>query len=227
MKQGHFITFEGPEGAGKTTVIQLLVKELKEKGYHDIVVTREPGGSQIAEQIRTVILDSNNTLMDKRTEALLFAAARRQHLVEVVLPALEQGKVVLCDRFIDSSLAYQGLARDIEIEKIWEINQFAIEGTLPDLTLLIDVPAEIGLKRIHNARKDEKFDRLDQEALEFHQQVREAFLLLANEHARIKVIDGTQSIEQVVQNCMEYIEQQVEGGHCDDEVGNSSRSRSR
>ncbi|MBF6979012.1 dTMP kinase [Tuanshanicoccus lijuaniae] len=209
MNQGYFITFEGPEGAGKTTVIQLLVEKLKDEGYPDIVVTREPGGSHIAEQIRTVILDCNNTLMDKRTEALLFAAARRQHLVEVVLPALEQGKIVLCDRFIDSSLAYQGLARDIEVEKIWDINQFAIEGTLPDLTLLIDVPAEIGLERIHQSRKDEKFDRLDQEALTFHQQVREAFLSLAKEYARIKVIDGTQVLEDVVQHCMDYIQQQV------------------
>ncbi|MBD3949021.1 dTMP kinase [Tuanshanicoccus lijuaniae] len=209
MNQGYFITFEGPEGAGKTTVIQLLVEKLKDEGYPDIVVTREPGGSHIAEQIRTVILDCNNTLMDKRTEALLFAAARRQHLVEVVLPALEQGKIVLCDRFIDSSLAYQGLARDIEVEKIWDINQFAIEGTLPDLTLLIDVPAEIGLERIHQSRKDEKFDRLDQEALTFHQQVREAFLSLAKEYARIKVIDGTQALEDVVQHCMDYIQQQV------------------
>ncbi|MBF6625352.1 dTMP kinase [Aerococcaceae bacterium zg-BR9] len=209
MNQGYFITFEGPEGAGKTTVIQLLVEKLKDEGYPDIVVTREPGGSHIAEQIRTVILDCNNTLMDKRTEALLFAAARRQHLVEVVLPALEQGKIVLCDRFIDSSLAYQGLARDIEVEKIWDINQFAIEGTLPDLTLLIDVPAEIGLERIHQSRKDEKFDRLDQEALTFHQQVREAFLSLAKDYARIKVIDGTQALEDVVQHCMDYIQQQV------------------
>ena len=206
MRKGYFITLEGPEGAGKTTVIQHLVRELEAKGHQDIVVTREPGGSNIAEQIRNVILDVNNIEMDKRTEALLFAAARRQHLVEIVLPALEADKIVICDRFIDSSLAYQGLARDIAMTSIWEINQFAIEGHLPDLTLLIDVPAEVGLERIHQGRKDEKFDRLDREAVDFHHKVRNAFLTLAKEHKRIQVIDGTQTIEAVVKNSLEKIE---------------------
>lgn len=205
MRKGIFITFEGPEGAGKTTVIQAIVEMLKQQGINEIVVTREPGGSDIAEQIRNVILDVGNTKMDARTEALLFAAARRQHLVEIVLPALAQGKLVICDRFIDSSLAYQGVVRDLTIEKIMEINQFAIEGNMPDLTILIDVPAEVGLERIHQQRKGNKFDRLDQEALPFHQKVRSAFLGLAQSEKRISVIDGTQPLQEVVAQSLNMI----------------------
>lgn len=209
MKKGHFITFEGPEGAGKTTVIQAIVEQLKQEGQYELIVTREPGGSVIAEQIRNIILDIENTVMNDRTEALLFAAARRQHLVEIVLPALQAGKIVICDRFIDSSLAYQGIARAIGLELIWQINHFAIEGHIPDLTLLIDVPAEVGIQRIHESRKIDKFDRLDQETMSFHQRVRQAFLTLAENSKRIQLIDGTQSIEAVIDVCMQKIRQQI------------------
>lgn len=206
MRKGYFITFEGPEGAGKSTVIRELVDKLKAEGYSDVVVTREPGGVKISELIRNIILDVNNTEMDRRTEALLFAAARRQHLLEVIIPALEANKIVICDRFVDSSLAYQGLAREIPTELIWEINQFAIEGHLPDLTLLIDVPAEVGIERISHSRLDEKFDRLDQEKMSFHHKVRQAFLdLEAASPERIKRIDGTQTIDAVVQESMEWV----------------------
>lgn len=205
MRNGLFITFEGPEGAGKTTVIKGLVEVLNSKGIDDIIVTREPGGSNIAEQIRSVVLDVNNVEMDHRTEALLFAASRRQHLIEIVLPALNDNKMVICDRFIDSSLAYQGLAREIPMEMIWDINQFAIEGHLPDLTILIDVPAEVGIERIHQNRKGEKFDRLDRENLDFHNKVRNAFLKLEKEHDRIVKIDGTQEIGKVVLDCLEVM----------------------
>ncbi|WP_096156108.1 dTMP kinase [Bacillus sp. FJAT-45066] len=172
--RGLFITFEGPEGAGKTTVIQQLAKELKDEGI-DVVLTREPGGIQIAEQIRSVILDCNNTMMDARTEALLYAAARRQHLVERVIPALESGSIVLCDRFIDSSLAYQGYARQIGVEEILSINEFATEKRMPDLTVYFDIAPEEGLKRI-TANNKREINRLDQEAIDFHHRVREGYL---------------------------------------------------
>src|SRR5437763_1199681 len=139
MRNGFFITFEGPDGAGKSTIIRMVANELK-----DALLTREPGGIDIAEQIRKVILDKENIAMDARTEALLYAAARRQHLVEKVRPALEDGKVVLCDRFVDSSLAYQGFARGLGIDEVLSINQFAIENMMPDLTIYFDIEPELG-----------------------------------------------------------------------------------
>ena len=145
---GTFITFEGPEGAGKTTIIHMVQQKLIQEGY-TIVLTREPGGIRIAEQIREIILNPSNTEMDARTEALLYAAARRQHLVEKVIPELNKGNIVLCDRFIDSSLAYQGNARGIGVEDIFAINQFAIEQTMPQATLYFDIEPEVGLERIN------------------------------------------------------------------------------
>ncbi len=200
MTYGKFITIEGPDGAGKTSVVQALVAKLQAEGVSEIVMTREPGGIKIAEQIRRVILDVENTEMDARTEALLFAASRRQHLVEKILPALEAGKLVICDRFVDSSMAYQGVARNIQTELIWEINHFAIENHLPDLTFLIDVPAEVGLERIYQAKGQRQFDRLDQEDVSFHNLVREAFLSFEKETERIVLIDGTQTIEKVMES---------------------------
>ncbi len=200
MTYGKFITIEGPDGAGKTSVVQALVAKLQAEGVSEIVMTREPGGIKIAEQIRRVILDVENTEMDARTEALLFAASRRQHLVEKILPALEAGKLVICDRFVDSSMAYQGVARNIPTELIWEINHFAIEDHLPDLTFLIDVPAEVGLERIYQAKGQRQFDRLDQEDVSFHNLVREAFLSFEKETERIVLIDGTQTIEKVMES---------------------------
>ena len=133
---------EGPEGAGKTTIIQKLVASL-ESFRIDVVQTREPGGIKISEQIRQIILDKNNTDMDAHTEALLYAAARRQHLADKVLPALQEGAIVLCDRFIDSSLAYQGHARGLGIEQVYSINQFAIQGLMPDLTIYFDIEPRV------------------------------------------------------------------------------------
>ena len=147
MSKGLFITFEGGEGSGKTTVIQTVAEQLTKQGYK-VLVTREPGGIPIAEKIRGVILDKAHTEMDSRTEALLYAAARRQHLVEKVSPALDTGHIVLCDRFIDSSLAYQGIARGLGIEEVWAINQFAIGEFMPELTLYLDVSPEVGVERI-------------------------------------------------------------------------------
>ena len=172
-----FITLEGPEGSGKTSAVKTVVKKLTEMGY-DVVQTREPGGTPIAEQIRQVILDVNNTKLDPRAEALLYAASRRQHLVEKVWPALKEGKIVICDRFLDSSLAYQGGARKLGIDNVLNINMFATEGTFPDLTLLFDIDPELGLERIAT-NTNREINRLDLEKLEFHKLVRKTFLELA------------------------------------------------
>ncbi|MGX7107281.1 dTMP kinase [Hutsoniella sourekii] len=205
MLRQRFISIEGPDGSGKSTVVKQLGQRLQERGL-DPLLTREPGGSPIAEQIREVILHTGNTAMDIRTETLLYAAARRQHLSETILPALEAGRLVITDRYVDSSLAYQGAARDIPMELVWQINQFAIEDFLPSLTLLIDVPSQVGLDRIHQARGQRQYDRLDQEDLSFHQASRQAFLDLAKQAAdRFVVIDGCQPIEQVVADCLETL----------------------
>ena len=178
MNNGTFITFEGPDGAGKTTIMSMVAKQIG-----DCLVTREPGGIDIAEQIRRVILDKENTAMDPRTEALLYAAARRQHFIEKVKPALEQGQIVLCDRFVDSSLAYQGYARGLGIDEVYTINQFAIEEMMPDLTIYFDIEPELGLKRI-NKNKGREINRLDLEKLEFHLKVREGYHLLLERFPR-------------------------------------------
>ncbi|WP_372780136.1 dTMP kinase [Priestia aryabhattai] len=202
---GTFITFEGPEGAGKTTIIHMVQQKLIQDGYN-IVLTREPGGIRIAEQIREIILNPSNTEMDARTEALLYAAARRQHLVEKVIPELNKGNIVLCDRFIDSSLAYQGNARGIGVEDIFAINQFAIEQTMPQATLYFDIEPEVGLERINKGRKDE-INRLDLESLDFHYKVRDGYLsLLSQFPERIRRIDANQSIEKVCEETYKQIQ---------------------
>ena len=199
-----FITLEGPEGSGKTTAVEAAVKALEAKGYQ-IVRTREPGGTPIAEQIRNVILDKANTKMDPRTEALLYAASRRQHLVEKVWPALKEGKIVICDRYLDSSLAYQGGARDLGVENILNVNMFATENTFPDLTLLFDITPEEGLKRI-SANADREVNRLDLEKLEFHHKVRNTFLELAKRYPeRYVIIDASKSREEVANATLEAI----------------------
>lgn len=193
-----FITLEGPEGSGKTTAVEETVEILKSKGYQ-IVRTREPGGTPISEEIRNIILDKKNTDMDPRTEALLYAASRRQHLVQKVWPAIKEGKIVICDRFLDSSLAYQGGARELGIDEVLNINLFATENTWPDLTLLFDIDPEIGLKRIaSNANRE--VNRLDLEKLEFHKKVRNTFLELAKRYPdRYVIIDASKSKEEVKQ----------------------------
>ncbi|MBK0010183.1 MULTISPECIES: dTMP kinase [Priestia] len=202
---GTFITFEGPEGAGKTTIIHMVQQKLIQDGYN-IVLTREPGGIRIAEQIREIILNPSNTEMDARTEALLYAAARRQHLVEKVIPELNKGNIVLCDRFIDSSLAYQGNARGIGVEDIFAINQFAIEQTMPQATLYFDIEPEVGLERINKGRKDE-INRLDLESLDFHYKVRDGYLSLLSEFPeRIRRIDANQSVEKVCAEAYKQIQ---------------------
>ena len=199
-----FITFEGGEGSGKSSALKLLDARLRQDGYQT-VLTREPGGTEIAEQIRNVILDKANTKMDARTEALLYAASRRQHLVEKVWPAIAEGKVVLCDRYLDSSLAYQGGARGLGIDNVLNINMFATEGTFPDLTLLFDIEPELGLERIaKNANRE--VNRLDLEKIEFHHGVRKTFLSLAARYPeRYVIIDASKPLDQVVEDAYNAI----------------------
>lgn len=195
-----FITFEGGEGSGKTTLIQTLVKWLKEN-HIDCVATREPGGSDIAEKIRAIILDQENTHMRARTEALLFAAARVQHLEETVIPALLRNQVVLCDRYIDSSLAYQGYARGLGFDAILKINTFALEH-MPNLTVYINSDPQIGLARI----KSRENNRLDLEKLEFHQKVREGYLTLAKMYPdRYLVINGDRTMQEVIDDVKAHL----------------------
>ncbi|WP_332697199.1 dTMP kinase [Halalkalibacter lacteus] len=204
MGKGFFVTVEGGEGAGKTTVLDKIEQTLKGKGY-DVVRTREPGGIRIAEQIREIILDVAHTEMDSRTEALLYAAARRQHLIEKVIPALEEGKIVLCDRFLDSSLAYQGYARGIGFDDVRAINEFAICGYMPDLTIFFDIDPEIGLTRIKNDDGRE-VNRLDQEKKQFHERVRKGYYKVMDEYPdRIKPINANQKIEDVYRDAMKEI----------------------
>ncbi len=201
--KGIFITFEGPEGSGKTSVIEAIVKQLNEENIH-VMTTREPGGIRIAEKIREIILDVENVEMDLITEALLFAASRRQHIIEKIWPALEEGKVVICDRFVDSSLAYQGVGRELGIERVYNINRYAIEDCLPNLTIFIDVPPSIGLKRVFS--NDRKVDRLDLETIQFHEKVYRGYHEIIKRFPnRIKVVDGTQPIEIVVKEALKWI----------------------
>lgn len=208
MKKGLFIVFEGGEGSGKSTMLTKTYEWLKSLNI-ECVTTREPGGIEISEKIREIILDKNNTAMDGRTEALLYAAARRQHLVEKVVPALEAGKVVLCDRFIDSSLAYQGFARELGINEIYEINKFAIDSYMPDLTIFFDIDPEVGLNRI-NIDNNREVNRLDLEKIDFHNKVREGYnILLENYKERIKKIDASKSIEEVFLDVKNIIENYI------------------
>lgn len=212
--KGHFITLEGGEGSGKTTIIPSLSEALEQRGYR-VLITREPGGIPISEQIREVILDSSNTTMNGRTEVLLYAAARTQHLVEKVIPALEKGWVVLCDRFIDSSLAYQGYARGIGIDEVLKINAFAIQNCMPELTLFLDIRPEEGLKRIA-MNKDRETNRLDRETITFHKKVYEGYQLLVNQFSRIQAIDASQKVESVgieaLSTVMSHLENKKQGG---------------
>ncbi len=203
-----FITIEGPEGSGKTTAAKKIIEILTSRG-HEVIYTREPGGSEIAESIRNIILDKKNTLMDRKTEVLLFAASRRQHLVEKVLPALEQGKIVICDRFVDSSLAYQGHARGAGIDDVFKINYYAIEGRLPDLTIYFDIDAKTGLNRI-SVDKNREVNRLDLEKVDFHNLVREGYLKLCDMFPeRIEKIDASRTVEEVVASAMEVIDRKM------------------
>ena len=207
-----FITFEGPDGAGKSTIIKLVHEKLLQDGFN-IVLTREPGGTPIAEKIRDIILDNSNQALDARTEALLYAASRRQHLVEKIWPALKEGKVVLCDRFLDSSLAYQGGGRNLGVENVLNINLFATENTYPDLTLFFDISPEVGLARVSKDKK-RVADRLDNENENFHDKVYKTFKEIIEQNKnRIVVIDASKSIGEVVETTYKIIKERLNGLH--------------
>ena len=193
---GVFLTLEGPEGAGKTTQGRLLAEHLTQAG-HDVLHVREPGGTTIGERLRALLLDPRSAEMDARTEMLLFAASRAQLVAEVIAPALARGGLVLCDRYVDASLAYQGVGRGLGIEIVRSVNAVATRGLRPDLTLLLDIDAATGLRRAR-AAEERGGDRIEREAVAFHENVREGFLSLArNEPQRITVIDAEGSVAAV------------------------------
>ena len=204
MSKGFLVSLEGPEGAGKTSVLEALIPILEDRGV-EVLTTREPGGILIGEKIREVILDPSHTEMDPKTELLLYIASRRQHLVEKVLPALAAGKLVIMDRFIDSSVAYQGFGRGLDIDAIDWLNEFATDGLKPDLTLYFDIEVEEGLARIA-ANSDREVNRLDMEGLDLHRKVRQGYLsLLEREGNRIEKIDASLPLDQVIENTQQLL----------------------
>lgn len=203
---GILISLEGPDGAGKTTVLKEILPEIK-KMKRAIISTREPGGVRLAEEIRQLILDPKNTEIDSKTEMLLFAAARRLHMQEKMLPALKAGKVVIVDRFIDSSVAYQGYGRELGVEVVDWLNNFATDGLKPDLTLYFDIDTDVALDRIMSNRADE-VNRLDLERAEMHRKVRQGYLkMVEKEPQRFVTIDASQSVEKVVSDTIEAIKE--------------------
>lgn len=209
---GLFFTIEGPEGSGKTTVAKKVVETLEKEGYK-VLYTREPGGVGIAEKIRDIILDVNNTNLDPRSEALLYAASRRQHLIEKVIPALEKGYIVICDRFVDSSLAYQGHARGLGIDEIYNINLFAINDRFPDMTILLNIDPEVGLARIMKNRQDE-VNRLDLEGMSFHKLVHEGYEIIKEKYAeRFTLVDGNNTPEVVFETVYKIIKDKINEQH--------------
>ena len=201
---GVFINFEGGEGSGKTTIANMIQKTLAQEGYH-VVLTREPGGVEIAEKIRDIIHDVKYINMDRKTEALLYAASRRQHLVEKVIPALENDAIVICDRFVDSSMVYQGIARGIGIDEVYQMNLFATENILPKRTIFFDIQPEDGLKRVYE-NKDREVNRLDLENIDFHRKVYQGYLSLCDKFPnRIVKIDASLDIDHVYQQVLKKI----------------------
>ncbi len=204
--KGKFISFEGPDGSGKTSVISTVEKYFNDMGY-ETVVTREPGGIRISEKIRDILHDIDHEEMDPRTEALLYAASRSQHLHQKIIPALMAGKVVLCDRYVDSSLAYQGYGRKLGFNRVLDINMFAIDGIFPDLTIFVDVKAEVGLKRVFSTAEREK-NRLDKEPLDFHQETHRGYMEIIKKYPdRIKRINGEQARELVAEEAISLIKE--------------------
>lgn len=204
--KGYFITFEGPDGCGKSTAATGVCEKLIADGY-EVIHTREPGGIEISEDIRKIILDPKNTMMDPKTEALLYAASRRQHLVEKVFPAVNEGKIVICERFLDSSLAYQGYGRNLGFDEILNINLFAIDNTYPDLTIYLDLDEQVGLNRLQNRAFK---DRLDQESIDFHHRVAKGYKEVLNRFKdRISVVDATMSKEEVINESYKLIKELI------------------
>lgn len=203
QNKGFFITFEGGEGVGKTTLIERIYEELVQKG-HATVKTREPGGTSLGREIRRLLLHQEECPVSKQSELFLYLADRAQHVQELIIPALTQGKIVLCDRFNDSTLAYQGAARALDIKLLRSLCSAATDSLVPDLTLFLDLDPKLGLER---AQKKNIHDRIENESLAFHTKVREAFLSLAKEEPdRFHIIDASQSIDRVYEAAIQEIE---------------------
>lgn len=200
-----FITFEGGEGSGKTTVVKKVAEELIKLNY-EVLITREPGGSKVAEQIRNIILDNNNTSITAETEALLFAASRTQHLEEIIIPALKRGQIVLCDRFVDSSLAYQAYARELGFDFVLKANDYAMKN-LPELTFYCDVDPELGLKRISTR---DNLNRLDLENIAFHEKVRNGYKEVVKRFPnRVVEINANGTIDEMLIDIMRILKERL------------------
>lgn len=200
MKKGLFITFEGADGCGKTTQMKLLAEYLKQQGK-DVVLTREPGGKGLGEKVREILLNYDGPVSD-RCESFLFLADRAQNIDIIVNPAVKDGKIVLCDRHIDSTVAYQGYGRGLDIERINKLNDIATNGKKPDLTFVFDIDVETSMKRVGKEK-----DRMESAGIDFHNRVRKGYLELAKqEPQRIKVLDATKSIEEIHKNVVEIFE---------------------
>ena len=212
IKRGLFITFEGPEGSGKSTQLRLLAARLRGEGK-TVLETAEPGGTAIGMQIRRVLLDSRNHELRPTTELLLMFAARAQNVDELILPALSRGEIVLCDRFTDSSLVYQGAARGLGADVVYEVDRIACRGLVPDITIVIDIEIELGLERAHgrNRKAQDVETRLDEQAIGFHRKVREGYLqLAADESKRVKLIDGSRSEKEVEDDVWNAIQKLID-----------------
>lgn len=208
MKRGFFITFEGGEGAGKSIQVEILASHFHEEGY-PLVVTREPGGTRIGEQIRAITHSQENVDLEATAEAYLMAAARAQHVAQLIEPALEVGKIVVCDRFVDSSIVYQGYGRKLGPAVIGKLNDLAVDGAIPDLTILLDVPIDLGLKRRHKSHKAK--DRLDLQQTDFYERIHRGYLELAKKYAgRYVVIDASKPIEEVAARIWEIVKKRLD-----------------
>jgi dTMP kinase len=216
--KGIFITFEGPDGAGKTTQLRRLAEEFRRNG-HDAVITREPGGTAISDKIRSLVLDPVNQEMVDQTEVLLYAASRAQHVHELILPALEANRIVLCDRFIDASIAYQAYGLGTNVETVRAINHFASSGLQATRTYILDVPVEVSLARLHQRASGtdsaaQQLDRIEQKNVEYHSRVRAGFHQIAAEHPnRVRVIDANRSEEEIagdiLRDCNRLLEEHL------------------
>ena len=201
MERGRLIALEGPDGSGKTTQIQLLEKHLKELGY-EVVRTREPGGTEISEKVREIILDNDNCEMSYMCEALLYAASRAQLVNEVIKPALSLGKIVICDRFVYSSMVYQGIGRGLGMERIKSINEAALDGLEADLIFMIAIPYEEGLKR---KKKQKTLDRLENSGNEFHKKVFDGYMDICRKYDKIEVINGNRNVDEIHKDIINII----------------------
>jgi dTMP kinase len=201
MARGYFITLEGPDGSGKSTQVGLLKKYLTERGL-EIVLTREPGGTKISEKIRDIILDTCNTEMSPITEALLYAASRAQHVHEIIKPGILAGKVVICERYVDSSVVYQGIARGLGADTILAINSIATQEVMPDLTFLFDMNPEVALNR---KIRDNDADRLELEDIQFHKKVYNGYREIAKDNNRFRIIDASGSVDEIHRDIIEAV----------------------